>query len=451
MNDLGLIPPHDIELEKAVLGALVIEKSCHVDVTPIINEGCFYKSSHQLIYQAFSKLYAKGEEIDLLTMVNELDRTGELEEVGGPTYLVELTQKVASGAHAEKHAKILYELSCYRSLISIGQEMVKNAYAKTDLEGMVGGAQNSLLKLFHFEQSNVRTITSIVEEVFKVMERNHEQNGRLSGIGTGLMEFDSHSGGLQRSDLVIIAAETSQGKTSLALTMAKNASVLYGAKVAFYSLEMSNTQLVGRLMAQEAGVSGKSILTQKLDRGLIQMISDRVSKLESANIYFDDSSTTRLDSILRSIRSMKVKFGVDLVVVDYLQLVGSSEKGSREQHVADVARSLKNIAKELDICVIALSQLKRSDNPKPTINRLRDSGQIEEAADVILLVYRPEFYGLTYDKQFEEYSPHNSALVSVAKGRNIGTKDFILSFRPEQTKFSDYVHDPTYSTPEREF
>lgn len=434
MGTKETVIPHDLQLEEAVLGALILDRHDRDEALSILNQGCFYDTTCRLVYQTVSDLSSTGEEVDMYTVSTAL-----MDKVN-PVKVVELTQRIASATSLLKHCRKLYELHMRREYIRIGQQLQARAYSQSvDVEEIMSDAQGDMLKLLKFDTANVSTIDSVVDQVFGIMLKNAEAASPLSGIGTGLSELDMHTGGLQPSDLVIVAGETSQGKTSLALTIANNAALLYDARVAFYSLEMGNTQLAARLMAQQTGVSGKSILTHRLDRGLIQLINSNTSKLCSAKIYFDDSSTTGIDSILRSIRAMKAKYDINLVVVDFLQLVTCRTKGaSREQQVGEVARALKNVAKELNICVIALSQLSRSQTPKPTLNRLRDSGQIEEAADVILLTYRPEAYGLEYDDELKGYNPTGSALIDVAKGRSIGTHKFVLSFRKELTLFKDY-------------
>lgn len=426
--------PSNLQLEEAVLGALIVDKQDRYEALSILTDGCFFDPSCRLIFQAILELNRMGDTIDMLTISNRL--TGRI----CPTKIAEISMRVGSAAHVLDHSRKLYELHMRREYLRIASRLQAQVYDyRSDVEEIMDEVQGDMLKLLKFDTANVATIDSVVDGVFDVMLRNLESEAVLNGIGTGLTEFDKHSGGLQLTDLVIIAGETSQGKTSLALTIAGNAAMKYGAKVAFYSLEMGKTQLGARLMAQQTGVSSKSILTHKLDRGLIQIINNNTDKLCKAGIYFDDSSTTNIDSILRSIRAMKAKYGVNLVVVDYLQLVSSSSRNtSREQQVAEVARSLKNIAKDLNVCVIALSQLKRSDSHKPSLNRLRDSGQIEEAADIVMFTYCPEAYGESYDDEFSHYDTTNSALIDIAKGRNIGTHKFVLSFKKELTLYKDY-------------
>lgn len=437
--------PNDLQLEEAVLGALIIDKQDRYEALSLLTEGCFFDPVCRQIYQTIVELNREGDTIDMLTISNKL-----IDKIN-PSKLVELTMRVGSAAHVIDYSRKLYEFFMRREFLRIANRLQAKVYDyRADVERIVDEAQSDMLKLLKFDTANVATIDSVVEGVFDVMLRNLESDAPLSGIGTGLTELDKHSGGLQPTDLVVVAGETSQGKTSLALTIASNAALKYGAKVAFYSLEMGKTQLGARLMAQQTGVSSKAMLTHKLDRGLIPIINNNTYKLCNASIYFDDSSTTNIDSILRSIRAMKAKYGINLVVVDYLQLVSSSSKNtSREQQVAEVARSLKNIAKDLNICVIALSQLRRSENPVPTLSRLRDSGQIEEAADIVMFTYRPESYGKQYDEELRAYDPRGSALIDVAKGRNIGTHKFVLSFKKELTLYKDYDGQISESTEER--
>ena len=426
--------PNDQQLEEAVLGALIVDSQNRYEALSILTDGCFFDPTCRLLYQAIVDLNGAGDAIDMVTVTNKLTNRVS------PVKVAEISLRVSSATHVINHSRRLYELYMRREYLRIASRLQLNACNhKLDVEQIMDETQADMLKLLKFDTDSVKTIDSVVEQVFDIMLKNAEAVTTLNGIGTGLTELDAHTGGLQPTDLVVIAGETSQGKTSLALTIANNAALLYGASVAFYSLEMGNTQLAARLMAQQTGVSSKSILTHRLDRGLIQLINNNTSKLCSSKIYFDDSSTTNIDSILRSIRAMKTKYDINLVVVDYIQLVGSVSKNtSREQQVAEVARSLKNVAKDLNICVVALSQLSRSQNSKPSLNRLRDSGQIEEAADIVLFTYRPEVYGEQYDDELSSYNPAGSALIDVAKGRNIGTHRFVLSFKKELTLYKDY-------------
>jgi replicative DNA helicase len=435
LQNAGYIPPNDHDIEECVLAALLIDEDCRDEVLPILHEGCFYEAYNLELFRAIQALSKAGKEIDPF-LVKAAMPPGTFDAAKNAA----MVNKIGSGAHVVQHSQYLCELAIRRSVIDLGHKAVKMALdMPASVDDILSYIQRELLALSQFDGTNVSDINSVIDDVFQIMKKNAETEHALTGIGTGLRELDNFSGGLQRTDLVVIAGATSQGKTSLALTIAKNAAMRFGAKVAFYSLEMSKVQLVARLMAQETGVSSKDILTRGLGAGMLSQIAEKTFCLGGAPIYFDDRSTTGIDSILRSIRSMKTKYGIDMAVVDYLQLVSTSTRGmNREQQVAEIARSLKNLAKDLNICIIALSQISRSDNPKPTLNRLRDSGQIEEAADTILFTYRPEVYGKDYDEPFRHYSRHDTAMIDMAKGRNTGTFQFIVSFSGECTLFYDY-------------
>jgi replicative DNA helicase len=291
----------------------------------------------------------------------------------------------------------------------------------------------------------VFTVKDAVVEVYNQIDRNCA-GSKITGIATGFSEFDKRSGGLQGGNLVIIAAETGQGKSSLAGTIALN-TAKNGARIVFYSQEMTKMELAGRLMAIETKISANALLHSRLDNYQIEQVHKNTQKIIDTSIYFDERSTNNIENILSSIRSMKIKHDINIVIVDYLQLVGTTKKGlTREQHVAEVARQLKNIAKELNITVLLLSQLSRDKDPQPKLSRLRDSGQIEEAADIVIFIYRPEYYGKDYPKDFEHISTTGTALIEVAKGRNIGIFKFILGFDEKLTHF--YEDDISLRTDE---
>ena len=460
MTDLGLdtgkLPPQNIDAENAILGAMMVDSDCADKAMAILTTPeCFYKHENRIIFEAIQSLYNSHKDIDIVTVASVLRSLGKIDDVGGPVTLARLTGEIGTGAHIEEHSKMVYEAYVRRELITIGYELSAKAFETfSEVDALADGVQTRIMNLFRFDTATVYKIGDLVEKVFDVMQRNVENNGKLIGIGTGLSMYDAHSGGLSPSDLMIIAGETSSGKTSLALTIAKNAAQDFGAKVAFYSLEMSNIQLTARLMAQESGVSSNTMLRKRMSRDVTMYVANSTWKLSEANIYFDDSCGTNIDGILRSIRSMVVKYGVNVVVLDYLQLASVTIKGaSKEQQTAYIARALKNVAKELDICVIALSQLSRNENPIPSLNRLRDSGQVEEAADVVMFVYRPERYKKDYEEPFANYTPYNTALINVAKGRNIGTMQFIVSFDSTRLLFKDYdggeyvPQEPEYNSP----
>ena len=436
----GKIPPQNIAAEEMTLGAMMVDPECLDGTMGIITAPeCFYKTEHQHIFEAIQKLYAKHQNIDIVTVGSALNAMGKLENIGGSYFLAKLAGMVNSGLHAVDHSKIVSEMYIRRQLITIGYELAQNGYQELEpVDEMAEAAQTKLLNLFRFDTSTVHKIGQVVDQVFDVMQKNVENNGQMIGIGTGLTEFDKHSGGLALSDLVIIAGESSHGKTSLVLTIVNNAAKMFGAKIAFYSLEMSNIQLTARLMSQESGVNSNVLLHRRMAQEMVSYVAKSTWKLSDADIYFDDNFGTNVEKILRSIRSMVIKYGIKIAVIDYLQLVSASIHGNKEQQTAHIARAFKNIAKELNICVIALSQLSRGEGGKPTLSRLRDSGQIEEAADVVMFTYRPVKHGRDYDEPFRGVDPRDTALIDVAKGRNIGTTAFMTTFDSTRLMFKDY-------------
>ncbi|MDR2293353.1 MAG: AAA family ATPase [Prevotellaceae bacterium] len=421
--------------ENAVISALINDFDNCKEAFSLLSVDCFTNHFCLKVYDIIKNINNSGYNVDLVSVMAKMNNT-ELSD------LISISEIQPNAWNVFRHAQILVEMNIRRQLLKLAATIQTNAvnlqYDIVDTEKLI---KDKLNDMFNIGISTTSTINDEIDKVFKIIDKNKKvQGGIISGTGTGLTELDRFTGGLQPSDLVIIAGETSQGKTSLALTIAKNAAMDFGAKVVFYSLEMSNTQLAARLMAQEAEVNSKKILTAALSDDLHAHIANSTWKLSAANIFFDDTVSTKIDSILNSIRLMKRSCNINLVVIDYLQLVSSSERGmNREQQVARIAQALKNIAKELNICVILLSQLRRDDNPRPTIHRLRDSGQIEEAADLILLAYRPEVYNREYDKPFQNYSPYGSAMIYVAKGRNTGITQFVVSFKDKYTLFADYI------------
>lgn len=435
------IPPSAVEVEQAVLGALILERDAFYQVAEMLSVNSFYDHKHQLIFDTVANLINSGKPVDLLMVTQELKSRNILEEVGGPLYITQLANMVASAGHIEHHARIIQDAAVSRELICITGKYNQQAYDQhIDVEETLSGLQNDLVKLLETGNNQESTIADAVREVEVRIESNLNNHG-LTGIGTGLTKFDQFTGGLQPTDLVVIAAESSQGKTSLALTILKNAVFKYGAKAAVYSLEMSKSQLTARIIAQETGISAKKILNKALSRFNLDDIQKVTNNLKYLPVFFDERSNNSIDHICNSIRKLKLKHGINLVVVDYLQLINSNLKNKTdESQIADITRRLKNISKELNISVVALSQLSRDrTNPKPMKNRLRGSGQIEEAADTLLLLWRPEEYDIDqFDQPYEDISTKGLAEIFIAKGRNIGTARFLLGFNEETTLFYDY-------------
>jgi len=441
LSEYGNLPPQATDLEEAILGALMSEKTAYDLISENMKPECFYKTSHQKIYSAIETLARNNEPIDFMTVTNQLRIDGTIDEAGGAYAITIMSSAVSSAAHIEYHSQIVYQKYIGRELIRVAQEIQSMAYNdQIDISDTLAFANKGLNDISNFSSGSILSMQDAVELMIKNVESNSQQNKKSSGSLTGFHEFDKRSGGLQKSDLIIIAAESSQGKTSLALSITNNISK-NGGKVAIYSMEMRAIQLAARFTAFESGIPANDILYGKFDAVKFERMDASIGKLCDAEIYIDEKSTSSLESILGSIRGMVKNYHIEGVVLDYIQLVNVSATGmNKEQQTALIARSLKNIAKDLNIWVIALSQLARDNqNPVPSIKRLRDSGQIEEACDVCMLIYRPEQVGRTaYPEPFDNMSVERSGMIDIAKGRNIGTFKFMTKFDKPTTHFTEF-------------
>jgi len=440
------LTPQAIDFEIAVLGAILINQNAMIEVANILSPEMFYKEAHCNIFKSMVELSKKNEPINLLTVSQHLRKSKLLEFVGGPSYLARLTDKVVSSANIEYHARILVEKSMRRNLINLTFELQKEAYDDDgDVLELISKAERNISNLFNLDTNRVLEIRNGLERMLINVANNQTQRA-VRDMPTGFNFYDKRSGGMNTTDFVVIAGETSQGKTSLAMSIVKNIAE-HGAKLAFFSLEMNTIQLCSRITSIQTGVPVIDILFNKVDTNTFNVINDGIAKLEKLPIYIDDSGTTKFDSIISSIRFMVAKYGIKLAIIDYLQLCSTNEKGkTKEEVLGDMSRRLKNIAKELNICVIALSQLSRDRaNPYPTLARLRGSGQIEEAADVVIFTYRPDVYDKRFPEPFLHLETRGYALIDVAKGRNIGTFKFICKFNAETTHFQD-IHINDIST-----
>lgn len=424
----------DEDAEKLVLGTIITERNALEEVRELLSEESFYNSFHQQVYKAILQISSLGERPDIITVKNKLVANGVKFE------LVEY-MKIASNCTFDlyQYAARLHDLAIRRKFYTIGQYLISNSYSEAeDILDVTNSVNDELASFFKSTSTTVTTINDGLESVYGMINENLSGNKPLTGTPTGFEKIDSKSGGLQKSDLIIIAGETSQGKTSLAVSMMRNAS-FSGAKIAMYSMEMKKEQITARILSMESGIPSNQIMYSRLTDSQIQAIDKRIGKLSGKGIYFDDRSTSNIDTIISSIRYMKLKFDIDGAIIDYLQILNVNMKGAnKEQQMGDVARRLKNLAKELDIWIIAFSQLNRDTmNPVPTIARLRDSGQIAEAADVVILVYRPEYYDKSrrYPDPFSNASTEGTAMIDIAKGRNIGILRFICGFNAATTCF----------------
>lgn len=442
----GKIPPQAIDLEEAVLGAMLIDEKGVNEVIDILSPEVFYKKSHQVIYESIQRLFKESEPIDLLTVSSDLKKNKNFELAGGDFYLINLSQKVSSSAHIEFHSRIIQQKYIQRKLISISNEIIQKSYNEsTDVIDLLDEAES---KLYDIAQNNIKgsseTAQNLVIQAKKRIEEISKKEG-LSGVSTGFEKLDRLTSGWQPSDLIIIAARPGMGKTALALSMARNISVQKKIPVAFFSLEMSSVQLITRLISSETGLSSDKLRTGKLADHEWQQLNVKVSDLESAPLYIDDSAALTIFELRAKARRLASSYGIKLIVIDYLQLmnIGSGNKtGNREQEISTISRNLKALAKELDIPVIALSQLSRAvetrgGTKRPILSDLRESGAIEQDADIVSFLYRPEYYGITeWDDDMKTPSEGQGEFI-VAKHRNGALDSIKLKFIANLGKFED--------------
>ena len=442
----GKIPPQALELEEAVLGAMLIDKKGVDEVIDILQPDAFYKTSHQLIFEAIYQLFQDSQPIDLLTVSSELRKKGKLEAVGGEFYLVQLSQRVASSAHIEFHARIILQKFIQRSLIRISNEIIESAYKEsTDVFDLLDEAES---KLYDVTQGNIKksseTAQNLVLEAKKKIEEISKRDG-LSGVSTGFEKLDKLTSGWQPSDLIIIAARPGMGKTALTLSMARNIAVGKQIPVAFFSLEMSSVQLITRLISSETGLSSEKLRTGKLADHEWQQLNVKVTDLEKAPLFIDDTPSLSIFDLRAKARRLSSQHGIKLIVVDYLQLMtagASTKTGNREQEISTISRNLKALAKELNIPVIALSQLSRAvetrgGTKRPMLSDLRESGAIEQDADIVSFIYRPEYYNIDEWDDDERTPSQGQAEFIVAKHRNGGLDNIRLKFLGHLGKFED--------------
>ena len=442
----GKIPPQAVDLEEVVLGAMMIDKKGVDEVIDILHADVFYKDAHRFIYEAIFKLFETSEPVDLLTVSAQLKKDGNLEAVGGDFYLIKLTQKVASSAHIEFHARIILQKYIQRSLIKISNEIIEDAYDEgTDVFDLLDGAES---KLYDVTQGNLKrsaeTAQNLVIQAKKRIEEIANKEG-LSGIPSGFDKVDKLTSGWQPSDLIIVAARPGMGKTALTLSMARNMAVNNNIPVAFFSCEMSSVQLITRLISSETGLSSEKLRTGKLEKHEWEQLNVKVKALEKAPLFIDDTPSLSIFDLRAKARRLASQHGIKLVIIDYLQLMtaGTSNKsGNREQEISTISRNLKALAKELNVPVIALSQLSRAvetrgGSKRPLLSDLRESGAIEQDADIVSFIYRPEYYKIDEWDDEERTPTQGQAEFIVAKHRNGGLENIRLKFIGNLGKFDN--------------
>jgi replicative DNA helicase len=442
--EAGKLPPQAPELEQAVLGALMLERNAVNEAIDILQPESFYVDAHQRIFSAIKELFGADQPIDILTVTEALKKKGELDVVGGPFYISQLTNKVASSANVQYHARIISQKHILRELIRISADTMRDAYEDSaDVFDLLDKTENGLYKITSGNlKRNYEPMSELIKDAIEQIENAKNKTGGVSGVPTGFVQLDKLTAGWQRSDMIIVAARPAMGKTAFVLSMARNIAVEQKRAVAVFSLEMSSTQLVTRLIASEAGISSEKLRKGDLTDGEFTILHQHISKLDQAPLFIDDTPALNIFEFRAKARRLKSQHNVDLIIIDYLQLMsagGESKGGNREQEISSISRSIKSIAKELDIPIIALSQLSRAvetrgGDKRPMLSDLRESGAIEQDADIVCFLYRPEYYKIFED---ENGSTMGVGEVIVAKHRNGAIDTVRLRFVAELAKFTD--------------
>ena len=449
---VGTVPPQAVELEEAVLGALMLEKDSIISVQEYITPSAFYTEEHRLIFQAIESLSAELKPIDLYTVTERLKSRRELKKVGGAAYLAQLTQKVGSAANVEFHAKIIAQKYVQRELIRSATEIQRRSYDEDqDVNDLIGFAESEIFAVAegHVKRS-VQRADDILDKALKQIEEASKNTSAFNGVPSGFMAIDRVTLGWQPSDLIIIAARPSMGKTAFVLSMARNMAVDHESAVAFFSLEMSSVQLMMRLIVAETGLPGNDIKSGRLTPEQWRHLESATKPLGTAPLFIDDTPALSVFEFRSKARRLKISNDIKIIVIDYLQLMTGNQdsRGNREQEVAFISRTLKAIAKELNVPIIALSQLSRATetrggSKRPQLSDLRESGAIEQDADIVAFIHRPEYYGIQTDENGMPTA--GMAEIIIAKHRNGAVCDVPLRFLKDQARFADMDADE-YST-----
>ena len=444
--------PRDTELEEAVLGALMLEKDAYTTVCDILKAECFYEPANRKAYEAIQTLGASQQPIDMLTVTEQLRRNGTLDEVGGPVFISELTSRVASGAHVEYHARIVAQKYLARELVTFASEIEKKAFDESnDVDDLLQEAEG---RLFEISQRNVKKdvtqVDPVISQAIEQIQLAANRASGLSGLETGFHNLDKLTSGWQNSDLIIIAARPAMGKTAFVLSMAKNMAVNYSTPVAIFSLEMSNLQLINRLICNVCEIPGEKIKSGQLSPVEWDQLFARIKYLTGAPLYIDDTPSLSIFELRTKARRLVREHNVKIMIIDYLQLMNASgmKFGSREQEVSMISRSLKQLAKELNIPIIALSQLNRSvesrgegkEGKRPQLSDLRESGAIEQDADIVCFIHRPEYY-IRSSHDAMDRDIRGLAEFIVAKHRSGAVDDVEMRFRAEFARFENWTEN----------
>lgn len=441
MEDNTRIPPHSVEAEQSVLGSILLDKDAMISVSETLIPEDFYKEAHRVIYECILKLYNNQSEIDLITLADELRDQGYLDDIGGIAYITSLSTIVPTTSNIKYYINIVKEKSISRQLISAANDIINLGYdSSTKVEDVLENAEKKIFDISQERTTNdFQPINQVLTETLSMLEKLYEEKSDVTGLTTGFRDLNKKINGLQRSDLLLIAARPAMGKTAFALNLVQNAALKGDASVAVFSLEMSKEQLVQRMVAAQSSVELKKIKTGTLAANDWPRITDGMAVLSGAKIHIDDTPGIKISELRSKCRKLKIEKGLDLVLIDYLQLMeGEGHNESRQQEIAKISRSLKILAKELDCPVVALSQLSRAPEQRadhrPMLSDLRESGSIEQDADIVMFLYRDEYYNPDTERK-------NIGEVIVAKNRHGETGTVELVWFGEIQKFADKMRE----------
>ncbi len=437
--ELGKVPPHDLEAEQAIIGSMLTDKDAVISAMEILKNEDFYREDNRTIYSAILNLYNKSEPIDIITVKAELESMGKFDQVGGLEYLAELPEKVPTTANAVKYIKIVEEKSTLRRLIKTANEIIDSGYDNTqEVEDVMESAEKKIFDIMQDKnQKGYSPIKEVLVESFTKLEELYNRKQHITGVPSGFSGLDYRTAGFHGSELILIAARPAMGKTAFALNIATNAAVRHNVPVAVFSLEMSKEQLVNRILCSESMVDSNKVRTGKLEEEDWSKLAESIGPLSESKIYIDDTPGISITEIRAKCRKLKLEKDIGMVVIDYLQLIqgsGNRRNGSREQEISEISRSLKILAKELNVPVIALSQLSRAAEQRvdhrPMLSDLRESGAIEQDADIVMFLYRDDYYN-------EDSEKKNIAEVIISKHRGGSTGTVELLWLGSYTKFVD--------------
>lgn len=441
MEDMTRIPPHSVESEQSILGSILLDKDAIITVTETIKPDDFYKEAHKIIYECMITLSNKGEPIDLITLTEELRKQGHLNDIGGISYITSLSTIVPTTSNVKYYADIVKEKSVLRKLIKASNEIINLGYSgATKIEDVLEQAEKSIFDISQEKTSDdFKSINLVLMDAYDMIEKLYTNKSDVTGITTGFKDLNKKINGLQRTDLILIAARPAMGKTAFSLNLVQNAALKGDASVAVFSLEMSKEQLVQRMLSSQSSVDLKKIKTGTLNDNDWPRIIDAMAVLSDAKIHIDDTPGIKISELRSKCRKLKIEKGLDLVLIDYLQLMeGEGNNESRQQEISKISRSLKILAKELNCPVVALSQLSRAPEQRadhrPMLSDLRESGAIEQDADIVMFLYRDEYYHADSESK-------NIGEVIIAKNRHGETGSVELVWLGEVQRFGDKLRD----------